>query len=336
MPLAAWKEILARTWRQTWLDNVSLVAAGVAFYGFLAIVPLLGLIVLAYGFAADPETVIRNMQVLTIILPKDVALLIGQQLMNAVKSSETTKGVGVLVALVFSLYGGCNGAGSIITALNIAYQEKEKRSLARFYLIALLMTIGAVALALLGLAATSAIAALSRLLPHASFAIIVAGRVSGYVAFALAAAGVAAALYRFAPSREAARWQWITPGSLFTALTWLSLTLLFGLYVSHVAHYNVTYGPLGAMIALLTWIYLSAYVLLIGAELNSEVEHQTAKDSTTGQPRPLGTRGAWAADNVADNPDADEQVVSDEAAPSLGAAGPPLPSSDQASEVSEH
>ena len=243
--------------------------------------------------------------------------------------------MGVLLALAFSLYGGCNGAGSIITALNIAYQEKEKRSLARFYLIALVMTIGAVALALMSLAATSAIAALSSLLPHASFVIILIGRIAGYVALALVASAVAAALYRFAPSREAARWQWITPGSLFTALTWLILTLLFGLYVSQVANYNVTYGSLGAMIALLTWMYLSAYVFLIGAELNSEVEHQTAKDSTTGQPRPLGTRGAWAADNVADNPDADEQVVSDEAAPSLGAAGPPLPSADQTSEASE-
>ena len=137
--------------------------------------PLLGLIVLAYGFVADPQTVVSNMRALTTILPDDVALLIGQQLMAAVKSSEGTKGLGVLLALAFSLYGGCNGAGAVITALNIAYQEKEKRSLARFYLIALAMTLGAVVLALAALVATTAIAFLERLLPQASGAAVRAG-----------------------------------------------------------------------------------------------------------------------------------------------------------------
>ena len=213
MPRAAWKQIVGRTWRQTWLDNVGLVAAGVAFYGFLAFVPLLGLIVLAYGFVAEPKTVVSNMRALTAILPDDVALLIGQQLMAAVKTSEGTKGFGVLVALAFSLYGGCNGAGAVITALNIAYQEDEKRSLARFYLIALAMTLGAVVLALAPLAATTANAFLERLLPQASGVAVTAGKVGAYLALVAVATAVAATLYRFAPSREEARWQWITPGS---------------------------------------------------------------------------------------------------------------------------
>ena len=121
MPAAAWKEIASRTWRQTWIDNVGLVAAGVAFYGFLALVPLLGLIVLAYGTVAEPETVISNMRALTAILPANIALFIGEQLMSAVKSSEETRGVGILVALAVAFYGGSNGAGAIITAL---VQEK--------------------------------------------------------------------------------------------------------------------------------------------------------------------------------------------------------------------
>src|SRR5687768_16845512 len=288
MPRAAWREIVSRTWRQTWIDNVGLVAAGVAFYGFLALVPLLGLIVLVYGVAAEPETVVRNMRALTAILPNDVAEFIGEQLMSSVQTTEETKGFGILAALAVALYGGSNGAGAIITALNIAYQEDEKRSLLRFYLIALLMTLVAVVLALLALAATTTIAFLEELLPQASAPAVALGKAAAYFALLLVAAAIAATLYRYAPSREDARWEWITPGSLFTAVTWLLLTLAFSFYVTRVADYEATYGSVGAIIALLTWMYLSAYVFVVGAELNSETEHQTARDSTTGKPTPLG------------------------------------------------
>jgi membrane protein len=142
------------------------------------------------------------------------------------------------------------------------------------------------------------------------------------------AAGLAAVLYRYAPSREEPRWKWITPGSLFTAATWVLLTVLFGFYVTSVTDYEATYGSLGTMMALLTWMYLSAYVLVIGAELNSEVEHQTVVDSTTGAPEPLGKRGAWAADQIVTKADPEEQVAHTGAGPSLGAAGPPAPSQD--------
>ena len=329
IPLAGWKEIAGRTWRQTWIDNVGLVAAGVAFYGFLALVPLLGLIVMAYGLVAEPQTVVRNMQALTDILPNNVALFIGEQLLSAVETAKETKGLGIVVALAFAFYGGSNGAGAIITALNIAYQEKEKRSLTRFYLIALAMTLVALVFAMLALAATAAIAYLEELLPEASGLTVAVSKAVAYLALLLFAAGIAATLYRYAPSRENARWEWITPGSLFTALTWVLLTLGFGYYVTNVADYNATYGSLGAVIALLTWMYLSAYVFVIGAELNSEIEHQTAKDSTTGEPQPLGKRGAWAADNVAANVGAEEQVKrANKEAPSLGDAGPPVPTDE--------
>ena len=329
IPFAGWKEIAGRTWRQTRIDNVGLVAAGVAFYGFLALVPLLGLIVMAYGLVAEPATVIRNMQALTDILPGNVALFIGEQLLSAVETAKHTKGLGILVALAFAFYGGSNGAGAIITALNIAYQEKEKRSLTRFYLIALLMTLIAVVFAVLALAATAAIAFLEKLLPLASAFTVAASKAAAYLALLLVAAGIAATLYRYAPSRENARWEWITPGSLFTAVTWVLLTLGFAFYVTSVADYDATYGSLGAVIALLTWMYLSAYVLIIGAELNSEVEHQTAMDSTTGEPQPMGGRGAWAADNVAANVGAEAQVRQEqEDKPSLGDAGPPVPTDE--------
>ena len=299
MPAPAWKDIVARTYKRIWDDNVGLVAAGVAFYGFFALLSLLGLIVLVYGFAADPFTVIKNMGALTAVLPTDVALIIGDQLMTAVQASQKTKGLGILVAFLVAVYGGTNGAASVITALNIAYEEKERRSLLQFYLIAIAMTLLALVVALIALAATAALAYLQHLLPRTPGALVIAGKVLGYVLLTLVAAGIASTLYRFGPSREDARWKWITPGSTFAAVTWLLLTWAFGIYVGRFTNYNATYGSLGAVVALLTWLYLSAYAFVVGAELNSEIEHQTATDSTTGGPRPLGERGAWAADNVA-------------------------------------
>ena len=299
MPRRAWKDIAARTYTRTWDDNVALVSAGVAFYGFFALLSLLGLVVLAYGFVADPHSVVQDMRSLTAVLPTDVALIIGQQLMTAVQSSEGTKGLGILLAAVVAIYGGTNGAAALLAAMNIAYEEKEKRSLWRFYLIAFGMTLVALVLALAALAAAAAIGFLQHMLPEATPAAVIAGKVAGYVLMTLVAAAIAATLYRFGPSREDARWRWITPGSIFAAVTWLLLTLAFGFYVSNFTNYSASYGSLGAVVALLSWMYLSAYAFVFGAELNSEIEHQTAKDSTTGAPEPLGERGAWAADNVA-------------------------------------
>jgi membrane protein len=295
----AWKDILGRTYKRVWDDNVALVAAGVAFYAFFALLSLLAMTVLIYGLAADPRAIVETIRALVTILPDDVAALIADQLQLAVTSSQGQKGFGVLVAFFVALYGGTNGAAAMLTALNIAYEEKEKRSLLRFYLVAAGMAVSALALALAAVLASAAVGYLRSLLPGDSAALALAGRIASYAALTGVAAAVAASLYRFGPSREEARWKWITPGSLFTAVTWLVLTGLFGLWVTSVSDYSATYGPLGAVVGLLTWLYLSAYVFILGAELNSEIEHQTAKDSTTGSPEPMGVRGAWAADHVA-------------------------------------
>ncbi len=299
MPAAAWKDIAARTYKRTWDDNVGIVAAGVAFYSFFALLSLLGLIVLSYGFFADPHTVIDNMHSLTSVLPRDVASVIGDQLMTAVKASEGTKGFGIALAFLVAVYGGTNGAAAVITSLNIAYEEKEKRSLLTFYLLAIGMTLVALIVTLLALGAVALVGAIQKFVPWASDVTVLAGKVIGYLLVTLFASGVAATLYRFGPSREDARWKWITPGSLFAAIALLLLTIAFGYYVAWFTNYSKSYGSLGAVVALLTWMYLSAYAFIFGAELNSEIEHQTARDSTTGSPEPLGERGAWAADNVA-------------------------------------
>lgn len=321
MPLVAWKDVALRTWNQSWLDNIGLVAAGVTFYGFLALVPLLGILVLTYGLFANSSTVIEHVMALLRILPPDVVELIGQLMMNAADASNRTSGVGILLAFLLALYAGSNGAGAVMTALNIAYEEKEKRSLLRFYAVAFAITLAAVVISLVALAAMAAVGALEQLLPSTSGPMLLAGRFGLYMAMALFAAGLAATLYRYGPSRQGARWEWLTPGSIFTALVWLLLAIAFSFYVTRLTDYNATYGSIAAIVMLLTWMYLSAYVFLFGAELNAELEHQTAKDSTTGQPKPLGERGAWVADHVAGV--TDKGLLDD--GPSLAKAGPPPP-----------
>lgn len=323
MPFAAWKDVAVRVWNQSWDDNIGLVAAGVAFYGFLALVPLLGILVLVYGLMFDPAMVVEHVRTLFRILPRDATLLIGQLLMNAVQGSERTAGFGVLAAVGLALYAGGNGAGAIMTALNIAYEEKEKRSLAVFYAIAFAITVAAVILAVLAVAAIAAIQSLERF-AELSPPLLLAGKGAAYLLLGLAAAAIAASLYRVGPSREEARWQWITPGSLFTAIVWLGLSAAFGFYVTRLTNYSATYGSIAAIVMLLTWMYVSAYVFLFGAELNAELEHQTAEDSTTGRPERLGRRGAWAADHVAGD-SGDREA---ETGPSLAEAGPPKPAAD--------
>ena len=299
VPLTGWKQILARTWRESSKDNVGIVAAGVAFYGFLALVPLLGATVLTYGLFAEPETVVRHARALTAVLPGEAAALVGEQLLNVVQTSGGKKGFGLIAALALALWGARNAAGSIVTALNIAYEEEEKRGFLKVTLLALAMTVAAVLMAFLAGAATAVLAALHHLLPSSGPLGLALWKVATYALLAAAAAAAAATLYRYGPSRDRAKWVWLTPGSLFFALVWLLLTLGFGFYVRNFGNYGATYGSLSAVVVMLTWLYLSAYVLLFGAELNSEVEHQTARDTTSGPERPLGQRGAWSADHVA-------------------------------------
>lgn len=299
MPGAAWKEVLVRTWRQSSEDNVSIVAAGVAFYGFLAMVPMMGAMILTYGLAADPQSVVAHANSLTGVLPSEVARLIGEQLLNVVNTSGDKKGLGLLLAIAVALWGARNAASSIITALNIAYEETEKRGFVRVTLLSLAMTAAAVAMALLGGVAIGLVAALEHLLPGLGMVGIVLGKLLTFVLLGAVAAAAAASMFRYGPSRDLAKWTWITPGSLFFAAIWIMLTLAFGFYVSQFGNYGATYGSLSAVVVLLTWLYLSSFVLLLGAELNSELEHQTARDTTRGGERPLGNRGAWAADHVA-------------------------------------
>jgi membrane protein len=294
-----WWNVLKRTWAEAGDDNIGLIAAGTAFYGFAAIVPLLASVVLIYGLVADTATVVANIRALFNVLPDDAARVIADQLATVVGTSEGKKGFGLVVALGIALYGGTKGASSIVTALNIAYEERETRGFIRLNLLAFAITAGAVVLALVAALSMAAFALLDSLIPGAPDIVLLAIRLVSYIVLACLGVSAAACLYRFGPNRHKAKWAWLTPGSLAATVVWMAATIGFGVYVSRFGNYGATYGSLSAVVILLTWLWLSAYVFLLGAELNSELEHQTTRDTTTGEAAPMGLRGAAVADTVA-------------------------------------
>ena len=303
MPLAAWKLIATRTWTALGRDNISLAAAGVAFYGFVALVPMLAALVLGYGLIAAPATVVQDMQKMMSIMPVDAAKLIAEQLLSVVHTSSSKKGFGLVIALALALYGARNGASAIITGLDIAYEEQEDRSVIRLVLLSFAITVGGIIVAIIALIAVASLGHLDDALANAPRFVVVAGKLLSYVALVLAGASGAATLYRYGPDRRKAKWVWITPGSILAAILWLMLTVGFGIYVADFGNYNATYGSLGAVVVFLTWLYLSAYVLLLGAEINAELERQTKCDTTEGPPMPIGQRGASVADETVEIPD---------------------------------
>jgi membrane protein len=299
MPAEGWLDVLKRSWREMGKDNLSLIAAGVAFYAFTAMVPLLGAVVLTYGLVAEPASVVRHFQELSQMLPGEAAKLIGEQLMNVVNTAGSKKGLSLILALALAFWGATKASGAIVTALNITYEEEETRGFIKRTLINLAMVLGAVLVVGVAMVAITVFAHLDRFLPGAPGALLFLGRLVSWVLLAAIGAAAVATLYRYAPDRDAAKWRWLTPGSAFAAIGWGVLTAGFGIYVANFGNYNATYGSLGAVVVLLTWLYLSALVLLLGAEMNAELEHQTARDTTSGPERPLGQRNAEMADRVA-------------------------------------
>ena len=325
MPWPAWRQVLVRTWGEAGKDNIGLIAGGIAFSGFLAIVPILGAIVLSYGLFADRQTVIDNVNQLAGVMPREAAKLIGQQLLGIVGSSDGKKGFALALALALALFSARSGAGAVITALNIAYEEEETRSFVKTNALAIGITAGGVVVAVLAMVAVTALGQLETLLPTLPDWALGIWTLLSYALMTAAGAAAAATLYRFGPARRQAKWVWLTPGSVLAAVLWLLLTIGFGVYVANFGDYGATYGALSSVVVLLTWLYLSSYILLFGAELNAELEHQTAADTTVGHGRPLGERRAWVADHVAPAPPPPPEAVTPVAAPDAAKADGPGP-----------
>jgi len=298
IPWRGWRSVLRRTFREMISDRISLVAAGCAFYATLALFPAISMLVSVYGLAFDPVTVEPQLQTLRQLLPPEAFTLIADRVHTLVTRPTQTLGLGLVISALITLWSAATGTKSILGALNLAYEETEQRSILRFQLVAFLITLGAILGAVVGLALLVALPAALAFIGLSAYAknLIRIASLGVLLLFVLAALSL---LYRFGPSRRPAKWHWVTPGSLLATVLWLAGSALFSWYVGSVASYDATYGPLGAVIGVMMWFWVSVFVVLLGAELNAELELQTVRDSTEGAPKPMGHRGAFVADHVA-------------------------------------
>jgi membrane protein len=297
IPWRGWKDILWRTYREIQEDRLLAVAAGVVFFGLLAFFPTVTAFISLYGLFADPATIRDHLDAVTSVAPDGAVQILREQVDRIVSQPPGTLGFAFLVSMGLALWSANSGMKAIIDALNVAYEEREKRSFIRLNLVSLTFTIGALVVLLAALGAVVVFPLVLSAIGLNSWVETIIWLIRWPILLAFVLLGLAV-LYRFAPSRREPKWQWITPGSLLAAVGWLSGSLLLSWYLQNFANYNATYGSLGAAIGFMMWLWISAIVILLGAELNSEVEHQTARDSTTGPEKPLGKRGAVMADTV--------------------------------------
>jgi membrane protein len=302
IPREGWRDILLRVWQKIGQDNASLVAAGIALNALLAVFPALAVAVSLYGMFASPATVAADMKPFFSLLPADAANLIQGQLQRIATPMPGKLGAAAIFNTVLALWAARQGIVALMSATNIAYYERERRSIFKLITISLVFTLGAVAAFIVMLVLAVAVPLVIQFLPlgpNVATAVLVFRWV---LLWAFTVLGLAV-VYRYAPDRETAQWRWVTWGSAIAATLWLLASVLFELYVQNFGSYGITYGALGGVIVLVTWFYIGGFAVVLGAEINAEMEHQTAVDTTEGPPAPMGERGAYVADTLGRTPE---------------------------------
>ncbi len=297
IPARGWKDILLRTWDEMQNDRVLAIAAGVTFYGLLALFPAIAAFVSIYGLFADPATVERHFASAAQYLPYGAADIIGERLKAVSAQGKTALGFAGIFGILLSLWSANSGMKAVFDALNVAYEEEEKRSFLKLNAVSLAFTIGAAVFMLLAIGAVVVVPLLLNMLPLGPLAEWSA-RIGRWVVLIALLIGALALLYRYGPSRNEPEWKWVSPGSVLAAVLWVAASVGLSIYAQNFANYDQTYGSLGAVIGFMIWMWVSSTIVVAGAELNAEAEHQTAKDSTEGGEKPMGGRGATMADTV--------------------------------------
>jgi membrane protein len=297
IPWRGWRDVLWRTYEQVQEDRILSIAAGVVFYTLLALFPAVTALVSLYGLFAQPSTIQEHLAFLSTLMPAAAVTIVDEQIARVVSKGSTQLGFGFLVGLGIALWSANAGVKALIDALNIVYDEEEKRGFFKLNLVALAFTVGAILSLLFAIAAVVALPLLleslglgrfaNLLIDYGRWPILMLGLIAGL-----------AILYRYGPSRREPKWTWVSVGSLLASVLWIAASALLSLYLENYAHYDATYGTLGTAIGLMMWMWVTTIVILLAAELNSEIEHQTAADTTEGRPKPLGARGATMADTV--------------------------------------
>ena len=299
IPPKGWKDIAYRVWGEVSADRVTLIAAGVTFYLLLSLGPLLGALVSIYGLFLDPADIAGQAEALAGVVPGGAVDILTEQLERLANAGQGTLGVAFVVSLAIALWSANAGMKALFEAMNVVYDETEERGFVRRILVTLAFTVltivGIIALFAFNTAFTTFREHIGLTLPDWLVTTLTA-------LLALAALIVfMAALYRFGPSRDSPRWKWITPGAVFAGIMIVIVSALFSFYVANFGTYNETYGSLGAVVGFLTWLWLTMLVLIMGGELNAEMEHQTRRDTTVGPREPMGERGATVADELGES-----------------------------------
>lgn len=297
LPAQGWKDVLWRVYSEVLVDRVTLIAAGATYYIVLALFPGMGVLVSIYGLLSDPADIPKQMSFLSDVLPPGAYDLLRPQLESLASKGQSQLSFAFVTSLLIALWSATNGVKALFEAMNVAYGEAEKRGFIRLNLQAIGFTLGSVVI-LVGLITIVGIV-------PALLESLYLGQTSETVAklirwpfVLLLTTGATIILYRYGPSREPAKFRWLTWGAAFSTVAWAATTILFSVYLLNFASYDATYGTLGALIGFMVWIWLSISILIVGAELNAELEHQTKCDSTTGPPKPMGSRGAVMADTL--------------------------------------
>jgi membrane protein len=297
IPAKGWMDIAKRTGKEVKQDQVPLLAAGVAFYVLLALFPAIIAGVSIYGLVADPQTVRDQINRLAETLSPETAKLIGQQIQQVTSSAGGALGLATVIGILTALWSASSGMKALITGVNLAYDEPEGRKFVKLRGLSILMTLGAMVLLAVALALIVGFPAVPDSWPTV---LQWTAAILRFVLLAVLLMAGLAALYRYAPDRDKPKWGWASPGSVVATVLWVLASVGFSIYVNAFGNYNKTYGALAGIIILMFWLYLTAFVVLVGAELNAEMELQTAKDTTAGPEQPLGERDAHAADHVAE------------------------------------
>jgi len=297
IPWAGWKQILKRSWAEHNADNMPIIAGGVAFFGFLAIFPALIASISIYGLVASPETVTEQVESFSAQLPDEAATLIGEQLRSITENSGGALTFGLVTAILAALWSASGGVGNLVTAVNLAYDEVETRGFVKRKLLSLGLTLGAIVFVLVTVTLVAVVPSILEELPLGVVGTVLA-QAARWVLLFVVFAGSLAVVYRVAPDRDSPQMRWVSLGSLVVTVVWALVSVGFSIYVNNFGSYDKTYGAIAGVIVLMLWLYLTCYLVLLGAEINSETEHQTAVDTTDGDPAPMGTRGAVVADTL--------------------------------------
>lgn len=297
IPKRGWLQITKRAWAESKKDQVPLLAAGVAFYSFLAIFPAIIGAVLVYGLVADPGQVVSQVENFARALPADAQSLLTEQLQSLAGGQQQALGIGLAIALLAALWSASGGMAGLLKALSVCYDEEESRGFVKLRGLSLALTFGAI---LFFVVAIGLVAVLPAIFDAVGLGTIgrLAAEVLRWGGLFAAVMAALALIYRYGPDRDAPKLRWTSTGAVVATVLWLLGSLGFSLYVDNFGSYAKTYGALAGVVVLLLWLFLTSFVVLLGAEINAEAEQQTARDTTTGPEQPMGQRNAVKADTL--------------------------------------